>query len=107
MVRQAGSACCYDLDPIQGQGQGHGASKVPKIALLSISSAILVWSSKLMPGHDSTGPSLQLFGSRFSKFFLRKLSREFKLPGMSILHEFQMAIFPYCWTLRSGGRARW
>jgi len=26
----------YDCDPIQGQGQGHGASEVAKIALFQI-----------------------------------------------------------------------
>jgi len=60
-----------------------------------------------MVDHDSTGPSLQLVWARFSNFLLRKLSRIFKLRGMSILHEFQMAIFPYCWMLWSHGRARW
>jgi len=74
---------------------------------VSISSAILAWSSKLMHDHDSTGTSLQLVRVRFLNFILRKLSREFKLRGMSILQEFQMAIFPYCWRLRSQGRARW
>ena len=62
----------------------------------SISSAILAWSSKLMVDHNIMGHSLQLVGARFSNFLLRKLSREFKLHAMSILHEFQMAIFPYC-----------
>jgi len=36
MVRHARSSTHIvhdDLDPIQGQGQGHGAFKVPKIAL--------------------------------------------------------------------------
>jgi len=38
-----------DFDQIQGQDQGHWASEVPKIAFsLSISSAILSLSSKLM-----------------------------------------------------------
>ena len=36
MVGHAGyyrySACWYDLDPIQGQGQGHGAFELPKIS---------------------------------------------------------------------------
>jgi len=41
----------------------------------------------------SMGPSIQLLGARFSKFCLRKLSREFKLRGMLILHKFQLAIF--------------
>jgi len=74
----------------------------------SISSAILVCSSKLMADRDSTGPSLQLIGTRLSNFLLINLSREFKLREMSILHEFQMAIFP-CTAerLRSHGRACW
>ena len=40
------------------------------------------------------GPSLQLVGARFLNFLLRKLSRDFKLSGMSILQDFQRAIFP-------------
>ena len=59
----------------------------------SISSAIFTWSSKLMVGGDSMGPGLQLVRTRFSNFLLGKLSREFKLRGMSIFHEIQMAIF--------------
>ena len=59
-----------------------------------------------MGDHDSTGPSLQLVGGQFSNFLLRKLSREFELRGMSVLHKFQMAVFPYCWRLQSHGRAR-
>jgi len=35
-------------------------------------------------------------GSWGRKFLLRKLSHNFKLHGMSILHEVQRAIFPYC-----------
>jgi len=46
-----------------------------------------------MAGCDSVGPGLQRVGARFSNFFLGKLSREFKLRGMSIFHEIQMAIF--------------
>jgi len=57
-----------------------------------------------MVGNDTMGPSLQLIGARFSNFLLRKLSREFKLRGTSIFHEFQMAIFPYCFKLRSHGQ---
>jgi len=41
------------------------------------------------------GPGLQHVGARFSNFRLGKLSREFKLRGMSIFHEIQMAIFQY------------
>jgi len=49
-----------------------------------------------MVGRDSTRPGLQLVGARFSNFLLRKLSREFKLRGMSIFHAIQMAIFRKC-----------
>jgi len=44
-----------------------------------------------MVGGDSIGPGLQLVGARSSNFLLGKLSREFKLRGMSIFHEIQMA----------------
>ena len=70
----------------------------------SVSSAISACCSKLMVNCDSMGRSLQPVGARFSNFLVRKPSREFKLRGMSILHEFQMTIFPYCWRLRSHGR---
>jgi len=52
---------------------------------------------------DSMGPGLQLVGARFSNFFLGKVSLQFKLHGMSIFHEIQMAIFRYCVTLQSHG----
>jgi len=42
---------------------------------------------------DSMGPDLQLVGARFSNSLLGKLSREYKLRGMSIFYEIQMAIF--------------
>jgi len=60
----------------------------------SISSAILGWNSKLMIDYDSMGPNLQPVEARFSHFLLRKLSQEFKLHEISILHEFQVDIFP-------------
>jgi len=61
------------LDPIQGQG--HGASKVAKIAFSRpISSAIFAWISKLMVDGDSMGPGLQLVGVRFMNFLLGNLS---------------------------------
>jgi len=41
-----------------------------------------------MVDHDTTRPSLQLFGAGFLYFLLRKLSHGFKLRGMLILHEF-------------------
>ena len=69
----------------------------------SISSAIFVWSSKLTVVGDSMGSGLQLVGARFLNFLLRKLSREFKLRGMSIFHEIQMAIFRYCVRLQPHG----
>jgi len=59
----------------------------------SISSAILAWSSKLTVDSDSMGPDLQLIGARCSNFHLGKLSQEFRLRGMSIFHDIQMAIF--------------
>jgi len=49
----------------------------------SISSAILVGSLKLMVGNHSMGPILQLVGAQFSNSLLRRLSRDFKLRGMS------------------------
>jgi len=67
----------------------------------SISSAILARSSELMVDHDSMGPRLQLVGALFSSFLLQKLSHEFILQEMSILHDFQMAIFPYCLRIES------
>jgi len=42
---------------------------------------------------DSIGPSLQLLGDQFSNFLLGKVSLEFKLHGMSIFHDIQMATF--------------
>jgi len=61
---------------------------------MSISFAIFAWSSKLMVG-------LQFVRATFSNSLLGKLSREFKLRGMSIFHEIQMAIFRYCVRIHS------
>ena len=72
-----------------------------------ISSAIFAWSSKLVVGGDSIGSGLQLIGVRFSNFLLSKLPREFKLRGMSIFHEIQMAIFQYYMRLQSQGQTCW
>ena len=47
-----------------------------------------------MVDYDNMGPSLQLVGARFLNFLLSKLTRDFRLRGMSILQDFQMAIFP-------------
>jgi len=56
---------------------------------------------------DSTGPILQLVRAQFSNFLFRKLSCDFKLRGMSIIHDLQMAIFRYCVMLQSDGWARY
>jgi len=42
---------------------------------------------------DSTGPGVQLVGGRFLNFLLGKVSLEFKLHGMSIFHDIQMATY--------------
>ena len=47
-----------------------------------------------MVDYDSMGPSLHLVGARFLNFLLSKLSRDFKLYGMSILQDFHRAYFP-------------
>ena len=85
-------------------------SKVKVKELLTLTRSkvtILACSSKMMVDRDNMGPSLQLVRAQFSNFLLRNLSHEFKLCGMSILHEFQMAIFPYCLRLQSHGQACW
>ena len=46
----------------------------------------------MVDGH-SMGPGLQLLGGQFSNFLLRKVSLEFKLHGMSIFHNIQMATY--------------
>jgi len=58
-----------------------------------ISSAVFAWSSKVMVDGHSTGPGLQLVGTRFLNFLPEKLSREFKLCPMSIFHGIPMAVF--------------
>jgi len=47
-----------------------------------------------MIASDIMGPGLQLVGARLSNFSPGKLSRQFKLRGMLIFHEIQMAIGP-------------
>ena len=42
---------------------------------------------------DSMGPDLQLVGARFSNFLLVKVSLQFKLHGMSIFHDIQIATY--------------
>jgi len=42
---------------------------------------------RLYSDDDSMGPGLQLVGARFLNFLLEKLSRQFRLRGMSIFHE--------------------
>jgi len=58
-----------------------------------ISFATFAWSSKLMVDIDSMGPDLQLVGGRFSNFLLGKVSLQFKVHGMSIFHDIQMATY--------------
>ena len=58
-----------------------------------ISSSTFAWSSKLTVDIDSMGPDLQLLGGHFSNFILGKVSTEFKLHGMSIFHDIQMATY--------------
>jgi len=60
---------------------------------MSISSTILAWSLKLIMDYDNMGPSLQLVGARFLNVLRSQLLRDFKLCGMSILQDFQRAIF--------------
>jgi len=60
-----------------------------------------------MVAYDNMGPGLQLVRAQFLNFLLSKLSRDFKLLGMSILQDFQRAIFPYCLRLESHGRVCW
>jgi len=60
-----------------------------------------------MVDYDNMGPSLQRVGALFLNFLLSKLSRDFKLRGMSILQDFQRAIFPYCLMLELHGRVCW
>jgi len=42
---------------------------------------------------DRMGPDVQLIRARFSNYLLRQLSRHFKVPRVSIVHEIQMATF--------------
>jgi len=42
---------------------------------------------------DSMGPDLRLLGGQFSNFLLGNVSLEFKLHGMSIFHDIQMATY--------------
>jgi len=46
-----------------------------------------------MVGDDCMGTSLQRVRAQFSNFLLMKLSQEFKLHEISILHELQMAMY--------------
>ena len=84
-----GYAHQYDFDPIQGQDQGHLASEVLKIALLYVYLLCHFGvHSKLMVDYDNMEPTLQLVGARFLNFHLSKLSCDFKLHRMWILHSF-------------------
>ena len=46
-----------------------------------------------MVGVDSMGPGLEPVGARFSNFLLGKVPLQFKLHGMSIFHDIQMATY--------------
>jgi len=46
-----------------------------------------------MVGIDSMRPGIQLVRGQFSNFLLGKVSLEFKLHGMSISHDIQMATY--------------
>jgi len=54
----------YDLDPIQGQDQGHGASEFPKIALfytyLLCHFRLELKTDDWCFGDDNMGPGVQL-----------------------------------------------
>jgi len=56
-----------------------------------------------MVDYDNMGLILQLAGARFLNLLFSKLPRDFRLCGMSILQDFQRAIFPYCLRLESHG----
>jgi len=45
-----------------------------------------------MADYDNVGCNLQPIGARFLNVLLSKLSRDFKLRGMSILQDFYRAI---------------
>jgi len=88
---------CTSMTSTRSKVKVTGLLKFRKLHISrSMSSAILEGGWKLMAGNDSMGPSLQLVGARFLNFLLRKLSCDFKLCGMSILHKYKMAIFLYC-----------
>jgi len=96
MVGRAGSPTriMYDVTMTRSKVKVTELLKLQKLHFSrSVSSAIFAWISKLMVDGDSMGPVVQLVGATFSNFLLGKLSREFKLRGMSIFLEIQMAIF--------------
>jgi len=57
--------------------------------------------------YDNMEPNLQLVRALFLNFLFNKLSRDFRLRGMSILQDFQRAIFFYCLGLESHGQVCW
>jgi len=96
MVWRAGSPTriMYDVTMTRSKVKVTELLKLQKLHFSrSVSSAIFAWISKLMVDGDSMGSVVQLVGATFSNFLLGKLSREFKLRGMSIFLEIQMAIF--------------
>jgi len=57
--------------------------------------------------YDNMTLSLQRVRVRFLCSLLSKLTRDFKLRAMSILQDFQRAIFPYCLRLESHSWLWW
>ena len=94
------SNCCVcgcDLDPIHGQCQGHGAFELPKTAhnctFLGLAPPPLSrWSQNWWLVVIAWDQIYSLTEPDFLIFFLGKLSREFKLRGMSTFHEIQMVV---------------
>jgi len=80
--------------------------KFKNCTFLDLSRPPFLCSSKLMVDYNDIGPSLQLIGAWFLNF-LSKLSCDFKLRGMSILQDFERAIFLCCLRLESHGRECW
>jgi len=106
MVRRVGSPTCIvhaDVTLIRSKVKVK-VMGLPKFResskIMSISSIILAKWWLIMKLWDEMEFTILEFPSE-------KLSRAFKLRGMSILHELQRAIFPYCLRTESHGRVYW
>jgi len=66
-------------DPIQGQGQGHGASEVPKIALFSLSPPPLTEGAGKLPLILKLQHNIYIGRARFLKFVLVFMSHDLEL----------------------------